>query len=226
MGVAAPLRATSCLAANSWSILETVADALRAEGQPVDIEPGLDPVDADVLFGCGLLTRELIRAGAPLEVLAAPVFPGETEPLYRSMIVARADDDLDLAHAAHAQLGVNEYGSWSGWFAYLYHLHANGRTRPDPARRRVTGGHHQSIRALQEEAIDVACIDSSVWHHHRVETDDLVVIDVTRDWPAPPVSVRAATSSRVRDIVTGIAGMTPTSTATYDEMLAVADRFR
>ena len=35
--------------------------------------------EVDVLFACGLLTMELIAAGTPLDVVAAPVFENESE---------------------------------------------------------------------------------------------------------------------------------------------------
>jgi len=98
----------------------------------------------DLVWACGLLTAELVADGCPIEVVAAPVFAGETAAVYRSVIVARATSSgvggsasgsasvpgaeqgarsvggpLGLADLARLRVAVNETGSWSGYRALL-----------------------------------------------------------------------------------------------------------
>jgi len=224
MGVA-PLRATSCLAENSWPILESLVSKLSPVAGEIEIVPGLDPADADLLFACGLLTQELIAAGAPLEIVAAPIFAGESQAVYRSVVITHSDRDLDLERGHYLSFAVNDYASWSGWFGYLALLRAHGHSAPPDRRRLETGSHLRSIEAVAGGAADVAAIDSSVWHHYRDRSDDLEVIAITPDWPAPPVSVGPRVDRTALAVLFAGPDIVAASGADYDEMLTVRRSF-
>lgn len=211
------LRATSCLADNSWPLLAAAVGAVRATGRDIVVVADLEPGDADVVFACGLLTRELIATGAPLEIVAAPIFPGERRPVYRSFVVTRESGPDDLATASTGQLAVNDYGSWSGWHAYLTHLAEQGLPSPSADRRTETGGHQRSMDAVAAGTCDIAAIDSSVWHDSRAA--GLKVIATTRDWPAPPFSLATSIDDEVREAVVSLPDVVAATAATYDEML-------
>ncbi|MEX1173132.1 MAG: PhnD/SsuA/transferrin family substrate-binding protein, partial [Chloroflexota bacterium] len=167
----------------------------------------IDAGEAHVLWACGLLTVERLAAGSlDAEIVAAPVFPGERSPVYRSMIVARRSlGATSLDDLAGARLAINEPSSWSGHHALRAHLAALGRTGPFFGAVRVTGGHDASVDALLEGTADAAAIDHTIWDDRRARDrradDELVVVDRTRDWPAPPFSVSRALAPEVRDAV-------------------------
>ncbi|MDW3220271.1 MAG: PhnD/SsuA/transferrin family substrate-binding protein [Acidimicrobiales bacterium] len=194
--------------------------ALRAflETRGIELEPTA-ATTPDVVFACGLLTRERIAAGEPVVVVAAPVFPGETTAVYRSVVVSRTDGPADLASAQEGTLAVNEYGSWSGWHGYVDDLAGHGL--PVPHRRVVTGGHRASVGAVRHGDAAVAAIDSSLWRWlPGDERDGLRVIHETVDWPAPPLSVRAGTDDAVVDSLVSAPATRPATRADYDFMLA------
>ena len=153
------------------------------------LDPGSDP-GPDLLWACGLLTAELVAAGARLDVVAAPLFPGESRAVYHSVIVARPD-----RLPPGRRLAINEFGSWSGYRALFHDAVVRGDTRWHPDRMDeivVTGAHVESVAAVADGRADVAAIDSSVWHW-LIERDStargLTIVDRTADCPAPPFSV-------------------------------------
>lgn len=206
---------TCLLADNAVEIFLGMQASLRAGG--IALGPA-EPDEPDVLFACGLLTRERIAAGRPFVVAAAPVFPGERAPVYRSVVITRTTGPADLASAQEGTLAVNEYGSWSGWHGYVDDLRDNGL--PVPEGRVVTGGHRASVRAVRERAGVVAAIDSSLWRWlPSDERDGLRVIHETVDWPAPPISVRNGTDRTLVDALLALPALTAATTADYDFML-------
>ena len=73
---------------------------------------------------CGLATIDLLESGRfDAEIVAAPVFPGKSGAVYRSVVVARRGigaatfDDLE-----GTRLAINGSGSWSGYHALRAHL--------------------------------------------------------------------------------------------------------
>lgn len=195
-----PLRLATLLGPNTIDDLHRLGAHLTGRELPatvVEVDATASVSDAlteggiDVLWACGLLTAELVDDGAALDVVAAPVFRGETVAVYRSIIVTRAGDSSPVR-----RLAVNEYGSWSGYRA-LYHdatVRADNRWHPDRMDEIVvTGSHVASASAVVDGRADVAAIDHSVWNWlAAVDPDavrDLVVSDRTVDCPAPPLSV-------------------------------------
>lgn len=163
----------------------------------VEVDPPAGVADAltdngvDLLWACGLLTAELVAAGVALDVVAAPVFSGETAAVYRSVIVTRRGGATPVR-----RLAVNEFGSWSGYRALVHDaaVRADDRWHPDRMDEVVvTGAHVASAAAVADGRADVAAIDHSVWNWLTANDPDAVehldVVDQTVDYPAPPLSV-------------------------------------
>lgn len=209
-------RGSCLLAENAAEFLLGLEKHLRAHG--VDLVVGPEGDAAEVLFACGLLTREWIAAGRPFDVVAAPVFPGETAPVYRSVVITRDDGPADLDAAQEGTLAVNEYGSWSGWHGYVDDLRSHGS--PAPRARVVTGSHLASVEAVRDGRAHVAAIDSSLWRWIGPEQRRrLRVVHETADWPAPPFSVRRGSDVRLTDALLAAPDLVAATTADYDDML-------
>ncbi|MDH4119593.1 MAG: PhnD/SsuA/transferrin family substrate-binding protein [Acidimicrobiia bacterium] len=177
---------------------------------------------ADLYWMCGLLTTQLIDSGRLTgRIVAAPVFPGRTEPVYHSVIVATSPLEAGLRGTT---LAINEEGSWSGNHALRVHLGHH----PGFASVATTGSHEASIDLLLAGEADVAAIDDTVWSH-RLARDPLLerlfVVDRTRDWPAPPFTLDARvppamgdslTSALVRAKPTGLIRIDGVSDSDYD----------
>jgi ABC-type phosphate/phosphonate transport system substrate-binding protein len=212
------LRATTLLGANTVPILrdlletiETTAGAAVAydDEMPLDEREQLVRDGAvDLVFACGLLTAEMIRDGVPIQIVAAPIFPEESAAVYRSVIVARQDSAVgSVADGLSYRLAVNEYGSWSGWRAYERHLEALGRSADEHPTTVLSGGHARSVAAVRDGVADIAAIDSSIWRAlPQEDRRGLVVIDTTKDWPAPPLSLHTGVPAAVRSAVDAILG--------------------
>ena len=216
------LRAAKALADNANPILERLVAGLTDDGVDITIDGLGDPADADLLFACGLLTMELIRAGRGRTIVAAPRFPGEAAPTYRSVIVAR--EPMTLASATDRTLAVNDFGSWSGRRGYEAFLREAGLTVNRA--HVVTGGHIASAEAVRSGAADVAAIDATVWRD-LVDHDGLVEIATTGDWPTPPLSLSTRIGPDAIADITAILhrqpGVEPVDESTYRFMLGGVD---
>lgn len=225
----------SFLGLNTVPIVRRLGDRLTAE-LGIDLAAELAPTWTDfmaaiddgtvrVVWLCGLATAELIDSGRfDAEIVAAPVFPGESGPVYRSVVVARGEvrastlDDL-----AGSRLAINSTGSWSGYHALRVHLAEAGRFDAFFASVTETGGHRASIERVVAGEADCAAIDSSVWDEGAVRdgwTRDLQVVTRTRDHPAPPFSVSRALGPDVRREIT--AGLVRSARAAGLEAIAPA----
>lgn len=200
-----PLRLATLLGPNTIDDLHRLGAHLTGRGLPaviveVDVDATVGVSDAltesgiDVLWACGLLTAELVTDGTALDVVAAPVFRGETAAVYRSIIVTRAGDSPPVR-----RLAVNELGSWSGYRALFHDATVRDDNRWHPDRMDeivVTGSHVASASAVVAGRADVAAIDHSVWNWlTAMDPDavrDLVASDRTVDCPAPPLSIGSA----------------------------------
>jgi phosphonate transport system substrate-binding protein len=201
-----------------------------------DILAAIDSGSARVLWMCGLATTQLIDSGQlDFEIVAAPVFPGESGPVYRSLVVARREagrgarpstiDDL-----AGTRLAINGFGSWSGYHALRAHLADSGRFDAFFASVTETGGHDASIDSLLAGEADCAAIDCSVWDAWSARDpriQELQVVATTRDQPAPPFSVsraldpdvrRAITAGLLRATPAGLDAIVPATDADYDPL--------
>jgi ABC-type phosphate/phosphonate transport system substrate-binding protein len=206
-----------------------------------DFMAAIDGGTAPVVWLCGLATTELIDSGRfDAEIVAAPVFPGEPGPVYRSFVVARREAGVStLDDLAGSRLAINSTGSWSGYHALRVHLAEAGRFEAFFATATETGSHDASIDAVLAGGADCAAIDSTVWDD-RVSRDprtrDLRVVARTRDHPVPPFSLsrtidadlrRAIAAGLVRSAPVGLDAIVPASDADYDPLrsaMAVAGR--
>ena len=100
-----------------------------------------------------------------MDIVAAPVFPGQHGPVYHSVLVASAVERhrATLEDLPGSVLAVNEPGSWSGHHALRAMLVERGVREPVFRHVVVTGSHAASIRALLTGAASVAAIDHTVW---------------------------------------------------------------
>lgn len=197
-----------------------------------------DTRESGLVWACGLLTVEMIGAGTlDAEIVAAPVFVGEQDPVYHSVIVARPDSGYRrLGDAVGGRLGVNEPESWSGHHGLVDHLGRIGLTIGAFAGTVPTGSHVNSVRAVIDNDADVAAIDHTIWEHlvARGEAEDLVVLERTRDWPAPPFSLGrsldADRRNKLLDVLTsvqpgdvaGLVRTVPVTQTDYEFMSTVA----
>ena len=207
-------------------------------GIPVDFERGADPparraaLDRPapgIAWLCGLetvLRQDDGRLAA--SIVGAPVFPGHSEPVYDSVIVASAGwGGTGLSDLAGATLAINERDSWSGHHALRAHLLRRGLGQPLFGRMVVTGSHEASIDALIRGEADCASIDETVWDA-RVARDPraamLRPLDRTDPSPAPPFSIvhglDTGLSAAIQDAlpsvtVSGLSAIAPASDADY-----------
>lgn len=209
-------------------------DASAARSSPDAAREG-GAASADLVWACGLLTTKLIDSGKiDAEIVAAPVFVGQTEPVYHSVIVCRQGFGAgSLARAAGGRLAVNERESWSGHHGMVAHLHGIGTSIDSFSEIVHTGSHLNSVAAVRAGEADLAAIDHTVWEHLVATTDQtvgLTVIERTADWPAPPFSLRRGleteTRIRLRDAlvsvgpgdIEGLVAIVPASRNNYRSM--------
>jgi len=206
------IHAACYLGENAVEVLDRLASHVRGVSDVAlefdrtardSAEAAAETREAGLVWACGLLSVEMIRAGTlDTEIVAAPVFVGQDGPLYHSVIVARpASGYRRLVDAVGGRLGINEPESWSGHHGLVDHLGRLGLTIDAFAGPVPTGSHVNSVRAVIENDADVAAIDYTIWQHlvTKGETDDLVVLERTRDWPAPPFSLGRSLDAEVRD---------------------------
>ena len=194
------LTAATLLGRNTTDVLAALVDHLASRtglALRFDADHALrdsedrDAWRRDLIWACGLLSMRVLESGGTgASIVAAPVFAGQEDARYHSVVVARADGDVgSTARVARARLAVNEFASWSGCHALLAHLAARGHS-PRFAAVVASGSHRASVEAVGDDRADVAAVDHTVWDHlRRTEpplTDGLVVVERTRSWPAPP----------------------------------------
>ena len=192
------LTAATYLGGNTVPILDALVRSMRADGIEIDVDMSsggssadarTNAADIDLVWMCGSLAMVLIDEGAlNHDVTAAPVFAGQREPVYHSVIIAHRDGPDSIEDARAGSLGVNEPESWSGHHGLRRHLGDHWF-----AAEVATGSHRGSIESVAARRCDVAGIDVTVWEHVSAAepgaVKDLRVIDRTPDWPAPPFLV-------------------------------------
>jgi ABC-type phosphate/phosphonate transport system substrate-binding protein len=147
---------------------------------------------------CGYpLLTEL--AGA-VRLVATPLYdvPGCDGPLYRSMVVVRADDAVrDVPGLRGRRCAMNGRDSNSGMNvlrALLAPLAPNGRFFGAVIE---SGGHLRSMAMVRDGTADVAAIDCVTWgqarRFHPEALDGLRVLAETESTPALPFVTAAAT---------------------------------
>lgn len=243
------LTAATYLGDNTIAVLSSVVDELNRHpalgrlGVEVGFDAGLTPagrlagVDEgrfDLVWVCGRYTVTRLVPAGRYRVVAVPTFAGETAPVYRSVIVARADTGMSSladAVAAGSRLVANEAESWSGYHGLIHELRRRGLGTDLAQRVSFTGAHSHSVAAVAESPGDeptIAAIDHTVWNHLVAAGDPsagrVVVIDRTDEWPAPPFSIRRdlepqvlgrLTAALIDVTVPGLAGVTPATADDY-----------
>ena len=193
--------------------------------------------DHDLVWACGFVTARALASGDFRgRIVAAPVFAGETRPVYRSVVVARPGGPVRrLADLVRHRVAVNETASWSGYRGPLAELGHAGLPRAFGSVL-PTGTHRASVEAVASGRADAAAIDCTVWDHLRgadpATSGRTRVVDRTGDWPAPPFAladrldpdararlVDALTGLRRGDVA-GLEGAVPAGAAPYEAMLA------
>ena len=190
------LRAVTLLGENTVPILADLCRHLTAT-TGIEIEPdprpppaSVDAADraagADLIWGCGSLMCDLVDSGRlDAEIVAAPVFEGETGPVYHSVIVAADPSIRSVDDARGSRLAINEPESWSGHLALVRHLASLDRDVSMFVDIVKTGSHRSSIDAVAAGEADVASIDHTVWEHLG-QGGRVRAVERTQDWPAPP----------------------------------------
>ena len=217
MAGGAALTLATCQADNTVPISRALAGYLRTRlGREVRFLDGLDWRQAyagiaagriDVGWICGWPYTQLLAAGAPLELLAAPVMAAARygrQPIYFSDVVVRDDSPLScFADLRGASWAYNEPGSQSGYHITRYHLARLGERGHFFGCVVGSGGHARSLRLVLDGHIDASAIDSTVleWELAREPAlaGRLRVIATLGPSPSPPLVVAG---SRAR----GLAG--------------------
>ena len=228
-----PVSAATFLGDNTVTALGDLSRALAGAGVAVEIVPGARSSDdarrsapgVDLVWLCGALFNDLRQSGLlDHEVIAVPVFDGQTEPCYHSVVISRADGPASIDDSLDGVVAVNEIASWSG--------HRTLRRHVAPrwfANQIETGSHAASISAVVSGAADVAAIDHTIWRSTSpADRDGLRVIERTVSWPAPPIVLRRDIDPAVRTVVvdvvrsagtvTGVARFEPGTAERYEVM--------
>jgi ABC-type phosphate/phosphonate transport system substrate-binding protein len=226
------LRATTHLGDAQNECLVAWVTGLQRHGLDVEIVRGDDArLDADIVFACGLLTAMAIRTHGTHEIIAAPIFAGEFEAVYRSVIVARMDSELrSLRDHKGLRLSINEYASWSGWHGFKEHLRRIDAAPDTVAKHVLSGSHMASLDAVLAGHADIASIDHTIWETQRrvdPRLSVLRVIDTTHDWPTPPVSIRSSllpeVQTQISDVLATMGDLVSVGGDRYSFMLAEID---
>lgn len=210
------LRLTSCMAPVMDSLVADLAGYLQdAVGIEIQFSEREDWQERQRLFDrgavelawiCGLPYVWHADAGAPLELLAAPVMDGERymrEPVYFSEIVVAAQGSIEsIADLKGARWGYNERGSQSGYNAARVWLERNGLDWDHFGPVYEAGTHSRALRWLQAGLIDGAAIDTTVIDWERRREPELVArlrtIDVLGPSPIPPWTVQRRVPTELR----------------------------
>jgi len=163
----------------------------------------------DVGWICGRPYVELLDAGAPIALLAAPVMAGaryDRRPVYFSDVVVRRDSPFqNFADLRGAAWAYNEPGSQSGYHITRYHLARLGETGRYFGRTVGSGGHVRSLEMILAGEIDASAIDSTVleWAMAGDNTlaDRIRVIDTLGPSPIPPLVVAGERGLALRELL-------------------------
>ena len=206
------LTLTSLQAANADPSIAAIADYLaRSLGLPVtfadaprwqDREVLFDRGEAQIAWLCGLVYVEKREAGAPIDLLAAPVMDGSHyagRPVYFSDVVVRVESPLrvftDLRGASWA---YNNLGSHSGYNITRYHLAKLGADGSFFGRVVESGAHQRSLAMILAGEIDASAIDSTVLETELLLRPEIAgqirIIDRFGPSPIPPWVVRREVS--------------------------------
>ncbi len=167
---------TSLQAANADPSIRAIADYLtRSLDLPVTFADAPRWQDREVLFDrgevqlawlCGLVYVDKRDAGAPVDLLAAPVMDAPHyagRPVYFSDVVVRVESPLRVfADLRGASWAYNNIGSHSGYNITRSHLAKLGVDGSFFGRVVEAGAHQRSLAMVLTGEIDASAIDSTV----------------------------------------------------------------
>jgi ABC-type phosphate/phosphonate transport system substrate-binding protein len=140
---------------------------------------------------CGLPFSTRLRG--MVRLVAVPIYSvaGCEGPSYSSMIVARRDEPAEeIRRFSGRRFAYNGADSLSGFVALRAAMKDAG-LEPTNAEWIETGSHRASIRAVAEDAADIAAIDAVCWglalRHERQSTSVLKVVAETPLRPGLPL---------------------------------------
>ncbi|WP_254055836.1 phosphate/phosphite/phosphonate ABC transporter substrate-binding protein [Ruegeria sp. EL01] len=170
-----------------WQLIRT-----RLNEGPVQLTRDCDMWDIwlnpDLIFAqtCGMPYRTKLHGHVQLVGTPDYGLPGCPPGYYRSVIVARSEDQCDLQELVQGVFAYNEALSQSGWAAPITHLSQMSLT---PATLLETGGHALSAKAVADGAADFASLDALTWLLLQEHTDlagKLREVAATTPTPALP----------------------------------------
>jgi phosphonate transport system substrate-binding protein len=233
------LRAVSFLGQAARPHYEAVS-ALAAARAGVEIgpleEPGLHALAAvlaapepALLFVCGLPYVRARDAGAPIELLAAPVSAGGERAEYFADLVLR--DGLDAASADDLDeplMAYNGDDSMSGWVLPRASLAPRGLIRSLYARTVHSGSHRASLALLLAGEADCAAIDSSVLALEARDDAGIAALRVVERFgpaPSPPVALVGGTPAAAAALRAALCGLHGDAEGAAALALGLVERF-
>jgi phosphonate transport system substrate-binding protein len=217
MSRAAGLTLATCQAINTVFISRALAGYLSAFlAYPVRFLDGIGWRAAyaaiaagriDAGWICGRPYVDLLAAGVPLSLLAAPVMAGARyggRPVYFSDVVVRRDSRFQrFAELRGASWAYNEPRSHSGYHVTRYHLARLGELGRYFGRTVGSGGHVRSLEMVLAGEIDASAIDSTVleWQLARDPTlaGRIRIIETFGPSPSPPLVVAGEQGLALRE---------------------------
>ncbi len=211
------LTLATCQAGNTVPISRAIAGYLSQRlARPVRFLDGLDWREAyaalasgriDIGWICGRPYVDLLAAGGPLALLAAPVMAGARyggRPIYFSDVVVRRDSPFQrFADLRGASWAYNEPGSQSGYHVTRYHLARLGETGQYFGRIVASGGHVRSLAMILAGQIDASAIDSTVLEWQLARDPALAgrfrVVETLGPSPIPPLVVAGERGLALRE---------------------------
>ncbi len=168
-----PIELFECLRAHLEVQLGTdvalSSDSSRSGPRPGEPEP-FSSGEADLAFVCATSYVWLTGPGPAVELVGAAWIPDDTRilgrPRYLADVLTRHRDIRTLADIAGTTVGYNDEASLSGRHSLEFALR-NAAIDPRTVKMVRTGSHLRSLEMLARADIDVAAIDSTVWHRVR-----------------------------------------------------------
>jgi ABC-type phosphate/phosphonate transport system substrate-binding protein len=143
----------------------------------------------DLVLGhiCNLPYRESFRGKVTLIAASDYGLPDCPPGYFYSVIIARKDDDRDLAAlCATGRFAANARHSYSGYEGVMRDLSARGLPQPVP---QITGAHDASLQAVATGIADFAGIDAQTWAMQQRDTPASASVRVVaRTTPAPGIT--------------------------------------
>ena len=193
--------------------------------------PGDDPFErdeADVGFMCApslLILRAKKHPSIEL-IPVAPVWADERaqgRPVYFSDVVVRADSNVDSFEGLRGRTwAYNDDRSLSGWHSALQHLRDDPSGAEFFAKTVASGSHLESLRLVNEGAVEAAAIDSNALIIQRGSEPearmDLRVIESWGPWPIQPAVVRASLPDEIKSQIAAHLADMQTGAAALDDI--------